>query len=377
MFDKIICLFIRKLYVFENLIIDFFIKILFKNNNIFEAKNIIIFRTGSFGDSLCSLPAISTIRNNFPFSNIDVLTNSGGNNLISINSLIKEGIVNNIIDYIDIDKKSLFKKLKKNKYDLFIDLSQDPASLKTIIRNMIIVKILNIKCAFGWSINSIKIFTKYQNNCMQFEQETFRLLNTLKKYKFVLENINYNLNIKRNDEEKINKILEENNLLLKDKNIIFIVGAKRTTNRWPIAYFSQVCKYLLEKEYNVLFIGGKEDTHIVKQVGDDPNIYDFTGMLTPMESAVLLKNARLVISNDTGPMHLAYIVKTPVIAIFSSRDYKNKWYPIDNENVINIIHRNDAINCVNCFVEECTNNNICMTEITPDLVINDLKYYKI
>ncbi|WP_373034680.1 glycosyltransferase family 9 protein [Sulfurimonas sp.] len=372
-----ICLFIKMIYSVENYIVKIFTSILFNNNNIFSADNILIFRTGSFGDSLCALPSIQIIRENFPNANIDILTNSGGNNLVSIKALIKDEIVNNIIDYTSLPKKTVYQKLKENNYNLFIDLTQDSINIKTIFRNMFIVKLLRIKSAFGWSINSIKLFSKYQNDCIKFEQETFRLINMLKRYKFNINEIRYPLKITMNDEKVVETILENNNLIDKNKNIVFIVGAKRESNRWPINYFNEVAEYLVKEGYNILCIGGKEDFALVQQINVSENFYNFTGQLTPMQSAIILKRSKLAISNDTGPMHLSYIVNTPVIAIFSSRDYKHKWYPIDSTFAKNKVYRNDNVNCINCFTEKCINDNLCMMEITPNLIINELNYYEV
>jgi ADP-heptose:LPS heptosyltransferase len=84
-----------------------------------------------------------------------------------------------------------------------------------------------------------------------------------------------------------------------------------------------------------------------------------------------MKYCKLVISNDTGPMHLAYAVGTPLIAIFSSRDYAGKWFPPENEK--NIVFRNNDVYCANCFNEEL-NQNMCFKNINSNIVIEKLKY---
>jgi ADP-heptose:LPS heptosyltransferase len=80
--------------------------------------------------------------------------------------------------------------------------------------------------------------------------------------------------------------------------------------------------------------------------------------LSPAQSAVLLSKCVIAISNDTGPMHLSYVVKTPVIGIFSSRDFQQKWFPPEG----NMALRNYNVHCSLCFSESCS-NNICMQGI--------------
>lgn len=69
---KVLCL----QYALFNSILDFNKAILFGNKKKIEANKILIFRTGSLGDSVCALPAINSIRRNYPDAKIDILTNA-------------------------------------------------------------------------------------------------------------------------------------------------------------------------------------------------------------------------------------------------------------------------------------------------------------
>ncbi len=92
-------------------------------------------------------------------------------------------------------------------------------------------------------------------------------------------------------------------------------------------------------------------------------VVSFAGKLTPIQSSVLLSRCFLAISNDTGPMHLSYAVGTPVLGIFSSRDFQQKWFPPKG----NIALRNNLVPCSLCFSEVCA-DNICMKGISLDAV---------
>jgi heptosyltransferase-2 len=81
---------------------------------------------------------------------------------------------------------------------------------------------------------------------------------------------------------------------------------------------------------------------------------------------------KVVVSNDTGPMHLAYAAGTPVVALFSSRDYPEHWFPPENSG--NTTLRLYDVHCSICLSDTCT-NNICMKRITPDEVIQKLLPY--
>lgn len=92
-------------YWFLNAVLNLFSSLLFFNKDIKGVRKILIFRTGSLGDSVCALPAIYSIRKNFPDAQIDILTNAGAENLVSLGAIIDRTIVNEIINYYGLKKK--------------------------------------------------------------------------------------------------------------------------------------------------------------------------------------------------------------------------------------------------------------------------------
>jgi len=362
-------------YNILNGVLNFFKRILFGNKKNINAKKILIFRTGSLGDSVCALPAIYSIRKNYPDAQIDILTNAGAENLVSLGAIIDRKFVNEIINYFGMPKKDLFKKLKEKNYDLFIQLPQYGAAWFRQLRDIFIAKALGIKYAFGWQMGSTQFLAKYQAKFIKFKNERDRLIgilekNGLKSFGLVFP-LGFTDDIRSNVESFIeDKRLKETSLpgRQEDKNVGMVVGAKRPQNRWPIEYFKEVAEYLLEKKYNILLFGGPEDFELAEQIKGE-RVFNFCGKLSPLETAEMMKYCKLVISNDTGPMHLAYAVGTTLIAIFSSRDYAGKWFPPANEK--NIVFRNNDVYCANCFNEE-VNGNKCMREIIPQKIIERL-----
>ena len=358
-------------YKFKNYLIKLLTFIFF--HRIVDMKKInkiLIFRTGSIGDNICALPAIYSVRQNFKNAEINILTNSGGSNLVSLENLIDKKIINNIINYLGVNKKELFKNLKESNYDLFIELPQTHASLKTNLRNIFICKLLRIKHAFGWQVYSTRLFKKYQERSNHFINESVRLTNILKSQKLEIFHDNYPLALSGVDEINCENILSNFNTKSTNKNVAIIAGAKRHTNRWPIERYDLVVKYLIKKGFNVFLIGGKADNEIIELISDHPNIFNLSGLLTPLESAYAMSKCEFVISNDTGPMHLAYAVGRPVIAIFSSRDYPKMWYPPANN--FNVVLRAESFECSICLLETCNNNNNCLKVLEVDHVFDKI-----
>jgi len=89
--------------------------------------------------------------------------------------------------------------------------------------------------------------------------------------------------------------------------------------QWPIEYFRDlVLRLVRELNEKVIIIGGKENLDISQKYFSDldESIINLTGKTTLLELAVILKNSKILISLDSGPVHLASCVDTPVLAIF-------------------------------------------------------------
>jgi ADP-heptose:LPS heptosyltransferase len=365
---KIINFLIKTDFKFRNWFLLGIQNLLFNNKDIFSAKKILIFRTGSIGDSICAMPAIYSVRKNFPDAKIDILTNAGTSSLVSMAGLIDHALFDEIIDYYGMKKKELFDYLEQKKYDLVIELPQNYTSVYREIRNLAAFKATNAKSAIGFEIGGTRFLAAYQQTLIKHTNERDYLISIIRKYGVKDYGLKFPLGIPDEIKNKICRLLEEKKLKNNGRNIAMVPGAKRQQNRWPVEYFQEVKNYLVKESFNILLIGSEYDIDLAqKLVGQ--NVFNFCGVLTPLESAEMLKHCSLTITNDTGPMHLSYAVGTPVIAFFSGRDYPGKWYPPDDGK--NNVLRNYIPECVKCFNDEC--DNVCLKQLSPSLVIEILK----
>jgi ADP-heptose:LPS heptosyltransferase len=356
-------------YFLKNKSIRILILLLFKKYKKGAISNILIFRNGSLGDSVCALPAIYNIRKNFPQANITILHNNGLANLASIENIVDKGTINDFINYRDLPVKELRKTIKQKKIDLLIELPQVHQPFSSHIRNMFFIRSLGIKHAFGWKIQATRLFPRVQEKFVAFQNVRNHLLGILQNNGLVIyEEDRFPMAIGSQEIDAVDQRFAENGLTENAPVVAVIVGAKRPQNRWPLNYFDRVVGHLLGKGYHCVLIGGAEDTELARQLKNYREVVDFTGQLTPLESAEAMKRCKLVVTNDTGPMHLAYATGTFVVALFSSRDYPGLWYPPANRSYI---FRNHEVHCKTCFSETCT-INICMHQIRPETVISKI-----
>lgn len=346
----------------QNSVLAFLRSLIYKRRQ-HNIRTILIFRTGSLGDSLCAIPAIQSIKKQHPEAAIDILTNTGKKNLAGLYHLLDRNVYREIIDYNGYSKLKLIALLRQRKYDLIIQLPQVDAAFFPLLRDLVVFRTI-AAAGLGWHKSQIKWFRKTQAAYLQFPNEIERLSNLLQQHGIKLYSPDAILYPSSEDREYAKNRLQELGIHSFQNLIAVVVGAKRLQNRWPINYFKEVITYF-SSGYQILLIGGGEDNELVQELVNIKNVINGCGQFTPVQSAAAISLCKLTVSNDTGPMHLSYAVGTPTIALFSSRDLPGKWFPPEKNNRF---FRAQNIPCEACFSEIC-NNNICMQAIKPSDVI--------
>ncbi|MCC6690804.1 MAG: glycosyltransferase family 9 protein [Bacteroidia bacterium] len=345
---------------------NIFKALLYKKSTSYTPKRILVFRTGYIGDTVCALPALMAIRKNFASAQVDVLINAEEKNESAFRLLVNSAQVNTIINYRKIGRIKLFKLVRKTNYNLFIDLTQYDSGFWYQLRNLLLIRSWGIKHAFGWKVHSSPFFKKTQENKIVFENERTRLLKLLFQNGLNIENETPLLIVEPLIVNKIETLILSKGLQNKNKNIGVVIGSKRRRNKWPIDYFMQFIQHYSDYSYNLLILGNEDDRMEAQRLMISKQVLNFCGDLSVIETAELIKHCSCVITNDTGPMHLAYAVGTPIVAMFSARDFPNKWYPPDDEKHV-VLRSNDML-CSACFTRECF-DNVCMKKIKPKTAI--------
>ena len=330
--DKIKIFYVKFLVFYRLMFIKIIRHIIFKKHDYKKSTKILINRDGAFGDSIVAIPSISVIRQNFPSAQIDLLTFSDHGITFSDIEL-KDNLVNNILVKNKKNRFITLTNLKKNKYDLFIQLPQNLGLYKSL-RNMIIVRFfIGIKSAFGWDSGRIKSFIKTQKKHLTIPTETQRLLNNLKT-EGLMGKTSYPIEIKIPHEKTVID-------LLKRKVAVFIIGGKLKIKKWPLKNWVNLAN-LIGEDYEIIIIGGPSEIEEAKYIKSrTKNSYNFCNKFSISELFFVFKNSQIAISNDTGAMHLCDAAGTIVIGLFSTKELSPKWYP-NNKKAI-VIEDNDSI----------------------------------
>jgi len=106
-------------------------------------------------------------------------------------------------------------------------------------------------------------------------------------------------------------------------------GASVPEKRWKEEAFGRVAKGLLRRGYTVAVTGGSGEKGLTRRVaGLAPGVLDLGGRTDLSTLVALVARADVVVSNDTGPAHLAYASKTPSVTLFGPSTDMRRWGPL-------------------------------------------------
>ncbi|MEW5848257.1 MAG: glycosyltransferase family 9 protein [Myxococcota bacterium] len=141
--------------------------------------------------------------------------------------------------------------------------------------------------------------------------------------------------------------------------------------RWPADHVVEAVERLQEMGLQVVLTGARSEAAYVGDIARrcPPGVVDSSGRLSLGELLALLEGAACVVTNDTGPMHLAIALRRPTVCLFGPGDPDH--YGTFNRTT-EIIYRGVA--CSPCIYETdvppCAGDNVCMQQITPLEVVD-------
>jgi heptosyltransferase II len=162
-------------------------------------------------------------------------------------------------------------------------------------------------------------------------------------------------------------------LKVNEKSGLVALGPGATygpAKRWPLDYWKQLIKKMLESgKETLLVLGGPEEKEYLEELWKGlPNhhtqrLVSLVGKTNPQALAAVLDQCKLLITNDTGPMHVAAAVGTPTLALFGSTSPAwTKPFGLGHE----VIYK--SVECSPCFQKTCPIGYICLNQITVDEV---------
>ncbi len=291
-------------------------------------KTFLVISNTALGDLLLSTPAIKSLKNSFPNSKIIALINKNYIPLMKNFPYIDE-----IIPYYGGYKKffKIIKNIKKYKPSMaFIFHGNGPQDIQIAIFS---------GCEFILKHPTKSKLKKY----LSFDFKK-------KKQHTIEDRLDL---IRKIGANKINTLMEIGDLnnekylkqFKKYKNYIgFQIGAADKYKIWPIENFIIIAKYLIKKGKKIIITGIDKEfkfgEKIVNECGKE-NVINMCGKTTIEELPYLIKNLKLLITNDTGTMHLAIALKIPTISLFAATDPKGIG-PYQDLNIHKVVYKDGS-----------------------------------
>jgi len=343
---------------------------------------ILIYRIGNLGDTVCAMPAMVAIRRHFSDAWIGLLTNKETMGNPDAEEILKNNdFIDEIITYDPSRMRrflylyKLLKRIRSLEINLLVYLAISKSTRRRLIRDWFFFFFAGCERLLGFKMpRPTKISIK---NCVKipvFPQEVDRLMSLVAPLGIDTTQIGFHLPIKDRDKENVAAIWSHYRLCDKYPIIAICPGGKFAVNHWRSDNFARVA-FLLKKEFDaqIIIIGGPGEKllgeRIITKAGI--SIVNLIGKTTYTESAEVISRCSLLVSNDCGPAHLASAVGTPVVGIYSSRNFPGAWHPWGKNHTV---LRNDSLPCRFCFKTECETME-CINSIKVDQVFEACKGY--
>ncbi|MDD5439371.1 MAG: lipopolysaccharide heptosyltransferase II [Candidatus Omnitrophica bacterium] len=329
---------------------------------------ILIARTDRIGDVMLSTPVITAVRAHYPDSYIAFCAGPAAGPLLETNPSLDEVIV--------FDKRGrhrgaagmmmFVRELRRRKFDLAIVLHPtERIHLACFLAG--IRKRCGYRLKWPFLLTHTIPHTKHQGlrHEVEYNLDLVRSLGLQPGDKRLF------VRVSKTAAEVAQAFFSEHGIPEGGTVVCIHAGASCPSKRWPASSFAAVIDRLSKKGVHVVLVGGQDDRRysdlVVKQAA--VTIADLTGRTSTGELAAVLSKSNLLISNDSGPVHVAVALEVPVVAIFGRSDpglSPVRWGPRGLRDVV--LHKN--VGCVTCLAHRCDKGFKCLTAITVDEVVS-------
>ena len=316
------------------------------------------------------------LRKKFPNAQIDMAVREDYKELIEWNPYLNDKLYVSRHEGL-LGLWNLAKDIKDRRYDLIIDAHRSIRSRFICALNPSVKKVYFNKRTLK---RLVLIFFKL-NLFKKVDLQIVEYLKPLSKFGIIYDGLGTEIFVPEKINNKVSKMLEAMIPQMETKVLIGMVpSAQWPGKRWPASKFKELTKMISEKiNCNIVIIGGSNDSFCdeIAEVAD--NAYSLAGKISMIESAVALSLCDIVITNDTGMMHVAEAVGTDVIGIMGPTSYEFGCYPYrSTSRVVELdmccrpCSKNGKGVCIMMGKRPCLNN------ITPDMVFDEVvDYFKV
>ena len=330
-------------------------------------KRMLVIRLDRLGDVVLSTPALQALRHQFPHAFIAMMVRPACREAVEghpcLDEVIlydKEGLQRNPLETF-----RFARRLRRYAFDTALVLH--PSN-----RSHWIPWLAGIPVRIGYDRKSGWLLThrlphRKQEGAKHEARYTLELLEVLG---FAPLMSAPQVPVRPEADRRVEALLSGSSVAQAERLVAIHPSASCVSKRWMPERFAQVADRLVtECRVRICLVAGEADAPHAEQVAHamrQPAL-NFAGRLSVGELAALLSRCRLLISNDSGPVHVAAAVGTPVVDVFG-RNQRGlsplRWGPVGDGHVI--LHK--EVGCVTCLAHNCDIEFLCLTSLSVEEV---------
>jgi lipopolysaccharide heptosyltransferase II len=337
----------------------------------------LVIRFSSIGDVVLASPLVRVLHKRFPSSQIDFMVRKEYSELIRYNP--------NLNRTFEFDTQEGFQELRRlkeiirhEKYDLIIDIhnslrsryirSFSGAKEVVVINKRIFARTMLVKLKKNYYRDIVSVADRYIEPVGIYG----------------IENDAQGLEIFIPDEItcKVSEKMSSLKLHQFERVVGFCPSAKHATKRWPEERFIEAgIRLVRELKAKIILFGGKSDTVLCTTIANGINkksegecAIEYSDQFSLLETAAAMQFCDVIVTNDSGLMHIAAAMKKKLVAIFGSTVREFGFFPVGTENIV--IERKGLYcrPCSHIGRSNCPEGHFrCMNEIQVDDVVGSIK----
>ncbi|HXL37389.1 MAG TPA: glycosyltransferase family 9 protein [Ktedonobacteraceae bacterium] len=342
-----------------------------------SARRILAIRLDNLGDVLVTTPALHAIKTSMPTIALSLLTSPVGAQVASLNPDIDEVIVYEApwmdpwqrLPQSSKREQQMIAMIKERQFDgAIIFTSYHQSSLPAAYLCYLADIPLRLAASIDGPGSLLTTRHKHPERMMHEVERGLDLVNAIGLSTKALDLV---LKVPSMARESIYEFLSAQNVDPFRPLLVIHPGCSMPARTYPYEMYAQVLDLVIERLGATVVVTGTQDEQtLVERLLDRVQehnrraILACAGTLPFPDFCALIEAADLMITNNTGPMHIAAAVKTPVVALFALTNPPEQWGPW------HIPHRQlyHDVFCRICYNRICPYNHECLRLVTPEQV---------
>jgi len=339
-----------------------------------KRPTILIVLIAGIGDMVLGSASIRAVRNGYPNAEIHLLTSTEASTL-AMNYEYVDYVHPFPIRELRRDKKYLFdifrliRGLGKIRFDLVLNLYM-VASLYGAVKMGLLFLCLSADAKIGHDDHGFGLFLTEKAPGDTFKNRHFAdaMMDLARLAGGIPDDRGIEVFWDRQVEEKWASLFSNDKAPEQDLKIAINPGGDRENRRWRPEYYAEVADRIMERFPARLFLlGGPGEEAIAREIEGKMRhgALNLSGQLSLNDLTYLISRFDLLITNDSGPMHIAAATKTPLVALFGPEDPK-LFGPYTEPELYRVIQKD--VPCRPCGEKKCLRPS-CLDLITPEEVL--------